>query len=185
MEFYFLRQDLFGDATGIEIEGHTELSAQFDWIEGIKFDRPFPGDTFMLDDAYGSNYPDFFDTSIPVMSSRLVDALVAAGVSNLDSYPVVLRNPGDGTERADYLAVNIIGRVDAIDLSRSPHELQRGKPEFNGAMIIDSQRTAGLMAFRLPYGPGFIVVAESVTQRLRKLSLDSVLLQPTRDYDGD
>jgi hypothetical protein len=184
MEFFFLRQNLFGDATGMEIEGHTETSAQFNWVDGVKFDKPFPRETFVLDDAYGSNYPDFFDTSIPVMSNRLIEQLQASGVSNLDAYPVVLRTRSDGAERADYCAVNVIGRVDAVDLAASAHEMRRGKPRFTGAIAIDGRLAAGLLAFRLPYSPRFIVVAEPVALRIRPFAFDSVLLQPTRAYQG-
>jgi hypothetical protein len=184
MDFFFLRQNLFGDSTGLEIEGHTETSAQFNWVDGVKFDRPFPRETFLLDDAYGSNYPDFFDTSVPVMSSRLLEQLLGSGVSNLDTYPVVLRNRSDASERDDYRAVNVIGRIDAVDLSASVHEVRRGKPRFTGAIAIDGHLAAGLLAFRLPYSPRFIVVAESVAQRIRQFAFDSVLLQPTRSYQG-
>ena len=37
MDYFFLRQDLFGSATGIEITGHTELSAEFNWVDGVMF----------------------------------------------------------------------------------------------------------------------------------------------------
>ena len=183
MDYYFLRQDLFGPATGIELEGHTATSSQFDWTAGVKFAQPFPRDTLFLDDAYGRSYPDFFDTTIPVMSQRLLELLAVAGVSNLDTYPVVLRNRRDDTTRGDYVAVNVVGCVDAVDLSRSPHELKRGRPRFSGAIEIDPSRTA-LAAFRLPYSPRFIVLAEPVAQCLQSHDLDSVLLQPTRAYAG-
>jgi len=184
MDYFFLRQDLFGDATAIEIEGHTDTSAQFNWVDGIKFDRPFPLETFWLNDAYGANYPDFFDTTIPVMSSRLIEALTSRGVSNLDIYPVVLKTRRDGLERTDYRAVNVVGRIDAVDLAQSPHEMRRGKPRFNGSVAIDERLTGGALAFRLPYSPRFIVVADPVARHLQTLSLDSVLLQPTRAYVG-
>lgn len=185
MDFFFLRQDLFGDATGIELKGHTDTSAQFNWLDGVKFDRPFPRDTFLLDDAYGSNWPDFFDTTVPVMSSRLIDALRACGVSNLDTYPVVLRHERTGVEQVGYQAVNVIGRVDAIDLARSPHEVRRGKPRFRAAISLEPARTAGLLAFRLLVGPRFIVVTAPVAARLREGRFDSLLLQPTTAFDGD
>lgn len=184
MEYFFLRQDLFGDATAIEIEGHTDTSGQFNWVDGVKFDRPFPRETLWLDDAYGTNYPDFFDTTIPVMSGRLLDGLASSGVSNLDAYPVVLKARRDGAERTDYCAVNVVGRVDAVDLTQSPHEMRRGKPRLSGAIAIDERLTAGLLAFRLPHSPRFIVVAEPVARRVLSLGLDSVLLQPTRSYAG-
>ncbi len=184
MEFFFLRQDLFGDATGVEIVGHTDTSAQFDWVDGTSFDRPFPRDTFLLDDGQAKNFPDFFDTSVPVMSSRLLEELRASGVTNIESFPVVLRNRRDGAERTDYFAVNVVGRVDAVDLSSSVHEMRRGKPRFTGAIAVDTSRTGGLLAFRLPYSPRFIVVTEPVAKRVREASFDSVLLQPTRSYRG-
>jgi hypothetical protein len=184
MEFFFLRQDLFGDATGIEIEGHTELSAQFDWLDGKAFARPYPCETLWLDEAYGTNEPDFFDTTVPVMSKQLVDGLLASGVTNLERYPVVLEVRSTGATRADYSAVNVVGRVDAVDLSQSPHTLRRSKPKFSGPIVIDAAKTAGLLAFRLQYVPGLIVVTESVARRIDALGLDSVLLQPTREYQG-
>jgi hypothetical protein len=183
VEFYFLRQDLFGDATGVELVGHTELSAAFAWLDGVPFERPFPRETFVLDDTAASNVPDFFDTTVPVMSRRLLEALRACGVENLEAYPVRLQSPR-GLVREDYLAVNVVGLVDAVDLAQSAHELRRGRPRFGGAIVIDVHKTQGLPLFRLPYSPRFIVVNEPIARALERGSFDGVLLQATRAYEG-
>jgi hypothetical protein len=37
----------------------------------------------------------------------------------------------------------------------------------------------------MPFGPSSIVIAEPVAARLQQGSFDSLLLQPTRAFDGD
>lgn len=184
MAFYFLRQDLFGSADTFEIAGHTALSARFDWVAGAAFEQPYPNETFVLQGSRGAAWPEFFDTSIPVMSQRLIDALRASGVANVEVYPVTLET-SDGGRRTDYSAVNVIGVCDAVDWSASEHQVRRGKPRVTGAVAIDAARVGERAAFRLPCSPRFIVLAARVAERLRELSLPSVLLQPTMDYDGD
>ena len=182
--YHFLRQNLFAELDSIEIVGHTEVTAGFHWIDGVRFDRPVPRETLLLDPTYGRSFPDYFDTTVPVMSQRMIDALRSFGVSNLDTYPVLLRNPEDGTERQDYQAVNLVGSVDAVDAAASPHRLRFGKPYYTGAIHIAPTRTAGLGAFRLTRGPGFIVVSDGLAQRIAGAALRAVLLQPTVDYQG-
>lgn len=184
MSYFFLRQDLFGEATGVEIVEQTAVSASVDWVAGQKFDAPLQCGAFSVNDAYGRNYPDFLDTTVPVMSLRLLEVLRTCGVTNIDAYPVVLHNPRSQQDRNDYVAVNVIGCVDAVDLSASEHEIRRGKPRFKGSITVDESRTNGLLVFRLPHSPRFIVVTHAVAQALTAANLDSVLLQATTEYRG-
>lgn len=182
--YFFLRQDLFDATNIIEIVGHTETSAAFEWTDGVRFDRPVPPFTLLLDPSYGTEFPDFFDTTIPVMSARMVDGLRALGISNFDAYPVTLRNAKDGSERTDFFAINVVGVADAVDPSESPHRLRGGKPKYTGAIVIDPTKTNGLGFFRLERGPSFIVVTEDLAKKLIALGLTAVLLQPIDDYTG-
>src|SRR5215208_790718 len=56
---------------------------------------------------------------IPVASAQLVESLHAAGVDNLQTFPAVLRNEEAGLTWTNFLAFNIIGLVDAADMSAS------------------------------------------------------------------
>ena len=85
--FYFLRQNLFEVQGVIEIAGHTDVTSQYSWTSGIKFEKPVPVQALMLDPSYGTNFPDFFDTTIPVMSDALIGGLRNVGVDNFDVYP--------------------------------------------------------------------------------------------------
>ena len=182
--FFFLRQNLFEVQDVIEIVGHTEATAQFMWTAGKKFNKPVPKETLMLDPAYGKTLPDFFDTTIPVMSKQLVDGLYEIGIDNFDAYPVVLKRLDTGNEITGYSAVNFIGSVNAVDLDKSEYRLRFGRPYFTGCITIDPGKCQGLKAFRLEKGPGFLVVAEQYATLLRAHAFRAVLLQPTTDYTG-
>lgn len=182
--FYFLRQNLFQTQGMIEISGHTTVTSQYLWTAGVKFDKPMPRETLMLDPAYGTNLPDFFDTTVPVMSESLISGLVDVGIDNFDTYPVVLKRMDTGEEITGYSAVNFIGCLDAVDLANSEYRLRFGKPYFTGRITIDAAKTFGCKAFRLLKGPGFLVVSEKPAEVLRSKNYRSVLLQPTTDYKG-
>jgi hypothetical protein len=183
--YFFLRQNLFEELNVLEIVGHTDVTGDFLWTAGSRFDRAVPKETLLLDPEYGTNMPDFFDTTVPVMSKRLIDALHEAGVDNFDIYPMLLKRTDTGEEFEGYSAVNFIGCVDAVDLAKSEYRLRRERPYFTGPITIDPARTQGLEAFRLLHGPGFVVLNERPAELLRARGFVAVMLQPTVEYDGD
>jgi hypothetical protein len=182
--YYFARQDLFDSRNIIEVVGHTPVTAEFQWIAGVKFDRPVPHETIELDASYGTDVPDFFDTSIPLMSRRLIDTLSAVGVNNLDVYPMTLRRQDTGEQLDGFSAVNVVGCVDAINLEASEHTTRRGRPYFTGKIVLDDTRAGDFDVFRLPRGPGFIVVTERIARVLNEGGFKALLVQPTVDYSG-
>jgi len=183
---YFCRQNLFETLGMIEIVGHTAETGEHNWIAGVPWTRPLRPQTLELNPESGTNFPAFFDSTVPVMSESLIAAFVSAGVDNFDQYPVVLRRADTGEEFTGYAAVNFRGAVDAVDLENSEFTKDEtfGDVEFTGAIEIDCAKTRGLLAFRLTEGPGFLVVAESVAMKLQKISFPALLLQPTKDYEG-
>ncbi len=182
--YYFLRQNLFEEQGIIEIVGHTEVTGQYAWTDGARFDTPVPRETLLLDPAYGTKLPDFFDTTIPVMSGRMIDALHDVGIDNFDTYPMLLRRIDTGQEFEGYSAVNFVGAVDAVNLAASKYRLRFGEPYFTGPIVIDPAKTGNLAAFRLSTGPGLVVVEEGPAKQLKSRDLIAVLLQPTEEYDG-
>jgi hypothetical protein len=182
--FYFVRQNLFEALDMIEVVGHTEVTGALLWTRGVRFDAPVPLQTLQLDPRYGGRFPDLFDTTVPLMSDRLIARLHATGISNFDVYPVRLAHPVTGEVRDDYSAINLVGRVDAVDRASSPHRLRFGKPMFTGSVVLDADRTEGLEAFRLVHGPDFIVVSERVAEQLRDGGFAGLLIQPTTQFTG-
>lgn len=182
--FYFLRQNLFEHQNMVQLVGHTEETGALNWIAGHKFAVPMKPQTLMIDPKHGNNFPDFFDSTVPVMSNRLITYLVNLGVDNMDIYPVVLHNNVSGENVLGYSAVNVIGCIDAEKLESSKYRLSFGKPYFTGAIVIDDLKVEDSSFFRKLYGSGFIVVSQNIADALQKKSWSGLLLQPTEDYKG-
>lgn len=182
--FYFLRQNLFEELDMIQLVGHTPETGALSWIAGHKFAAPLSPQVLMLDPQHGNNFPDFFDSTVPVMSERLISFLVKLGVDNMDTYPVVLKNKISGEEVLGYFAVNVIGCIDATKLEGSQYRLRFGKPYFTGPIVIDDAKVHGASFFRTLYGPGFIVISQDIADALLKETWAGILIQPTENYAG-
>lgn len=180
--YYFLRQNLFDTQNIIEIAGHTAETGALNWIAGRAFARPLGVQELTLDAQYGTNFPDFFDTTIPVMSNRLISFLTDLGVHNLDTYEVILNDKDK--KYPGFKAVNVLGCIDAVDLEESEYRLRFNKPYFTGKIIIDENKINGARFFRLLQGPGFIVVSEEIAKALMEQEWSALLLQPTEHYEG-
>lgn len=184
--YYFCRQNLFENLGVFEIVGHTDVTGQYLWTAGNKFSDPIPKQTLIIDPAYGTEFPDFFDTSIPVMSQSLIDAFHKAGVDNFDAYQVTLKRKDSGEEFEGYYAVNFLGCVSAIDFEKTEYTTKRrGRKKFDGPIYVDDNKAHSFKAFRLSEGPSFLVVSDQVAQVLKSQNFRALLLQPTTDYDGD
>jgi uncharacterized protein DUF1629 len=184
--YYFLRQDLFDATDIIEVSGHTEETGKHLWTEGVRFTEPVPVQTLALDAEYGTQMADFFDTTIPLMSDRLIKALLAAGVDNFDAYPMILQRSDTGEQRTDYKAMNFIGRIDALDRAKSEcEEDDLGALECTGSISLDSKRVGDAICFRLLDGPDLLVIHEKIAREIRKQEFSALLIQKTEDYDGD
>jgi hypothetical protein len=180
--YYFLRQNIFEEQNIIEINGHTAETGELNWIAGRPFSKPLTVQELLLDSAYGSDFPDFFDTTIPVMSEKLLTFLVNLGVNNIDEYAVNLNDKGKKYQ--GFFAVNVIGSIDCVDLENSPYRLRFNKPYFTGKIVIDENKVKGARFFRLLHGPGLVVVSQEIAEELMKHEWSAVMLQPTEEYEG-
>jgi Immunity protein family (Imm11) len=184
--YFFFRENLFDSLGMFEIVGHTEETGRHLWTAGRKLDAPLPVETLLLDSSYGTNMPDIFDTTVPVMSAALLEGLREAGVNNFDEYSVVLQRADTGEQFKGFSAINFLGAIDAIDLDRTEFTTRRrGRKKFGGPIHLDEDKTGDLDAFRLSEGPGFLVVSETVAASLRAHAFKALLLQPTEEYAGD
>lgn len=57
--------------------------------------------------------------AFPVMRNDLIDALIGAGVDNIELFDAILKNTRTGNEYKNYKAFNIVGLVSAVDMGKS------------------------------------------------------------------
>lgn len=109
--------------------------------------------------------PDFTRMVTPVMSARLIDELLSAGVNNLQCFDAVLTNKSTGETWHTHKAVNIVGLVSCADLSRSEYaKIGGGLYDFN-SLVVDPNRATGLF-FRLAESPSTIIAHKSIGDHL-------------------
>ncbi|QTA85820.1 imm11 family protein [Desulfonema magnum] len=180
--YYFITQDL-DDVTTMNFLGHSEESGKRLWINGVRFSEPFPKDTFYVKPCMGSGkeMPDFFDSSVPVMSKRLLTAFTNLGVDNIDVYQISVKEENTDEEWSNYFAINFIGLVDAIDREQSEME---DEYTFHST-VIDKNKAQDLLCFRLFCGPTVLVIHEKVAKKLMNMNLKGVLIVKTENYDED
>jgi hypothetical protein len=140
------------------------------WATGDRFRVSVPEPLeFALDRTNPGKMFAFSKVQIPVMRDDLLAAIREAGVSNLDAYRAVIRDPLDGTVHQGYFAVNIVGAVAAVDWEKSefdPEIPERLVSADFDRVVIDESKTGGALMFRLAECVSGIVIHEKVRDRL-------------------
>jgi len=142
------------------------------WRVGQRFATP-PTEPVQvsLNPTHSDQMLTYYDVDAILMTRRMLEALRAVGVDNLDAYNAIVRHPGTGFETRDYVAVNLLGLVSAADLSRSrvvggssDHKLDTG---FEG-FTVDAARARGMLMFRLAENTSAILVRRTVREHLKR-----------------
>ncbi len=173
------------------------------WRSGAVFDpkAEFPGDRppevpIRIETKRASTgnklltvYPELTWQPIPLFSRRLVAALREAGVDNLETFETVLSNlEGEKPPPADfYLAVNVIGLVEAADLKKS--ELGPGVEEklisvdFD-SLSVDPARARNLLMFRLAENTSAVLVHARVKAQVEAAGLPALTWLRPQEWAG-
>jgi hypothetical protein len=118
--------------------------------------------------------PTFYESPALIARKNFHDDLVGAGVTNLETVPVVIRNPVDGSENRDYLLLNIVGRVPCANMRQSKHRsLGPGMNVVDEPVLADGL-PSHLELFLAEEDTDVIVVSERVYQRVKAKRYDDV-----------
>jgi hypothetical protein len=140
------------------------------WVFGRKlsFEVPEPL-IYTLHLGSGMLLP-MYEEREPLMRQDLLDALLEAGVDNLDVYRATVRDPVAAREWDNYWAFNVLGLV-AAGVS-------------DPALTIDESKTKGLLLFRLAEVPSIIVVDEIVRQAVQRRAIPDMVFDVGARADG-
>lgn len=158
------------------------------WRLGRRFAAPVAEPIeIAIDPTHTDDLLELYTLDALVMTRRLLAALEAAGVDNLDAYEAVIRNPETGFATDDYVAVNLIGLVRAADLERS--RVVGGSSDglidvdLDG-VAIDPARAHGLLMFRLAENTSAVVVHRRVARHLLATGFDMLSFRPPATWKG-
>jgi hypothetical protein len=135
------------------------------WMTGARFDKQ-PPEPIVLKlrgtDEEGWVLGDLWLTPITVMSRRLHQALLQAGVDNLDTYAVEMHDPVSGTVHTDFVAFNLVGKLAAAD----------------------ENKTRGALMFRLADSVNAILVQSSVRNAIEAAGINTLTFLEPEDWSG-
>ncbi len=169
------------------IAGAPEDLDPVDWIQGKKLlprQNPVP---LMLHGASGDTeqLADIGSGLFTVCSTRLRSVLTDSGVDNIDYFPVRLEHSESGRRRDDYLLVNILGLVKAVDVANSTIIPGRGNlPGKLRQFTIDERLAGNLPLFRLAESPRLIVIEGAIKAAIEAANLNGIYVQATQDWTG-
>jgi hypothetical protein len=118
-----------------------------------------------------------------LMHRRLVDAMMSAGVDNLQLYPAEIRDESSGETIEDYVVANVVGLVSCANVTASTTE-PLADVYFFHELVIDPTRTGDLLLFRLAESQMDIIVHEKVASAIRSADLPGLVLEPLREEIG-
>lgn len=134
-------------------------------------------------------YAELYWNPIPLFSRRVVAALRAAGVDNLQTYETNLvttfgKNPPPANH---YLAVNIVGTVSAADLKKSelnPDVRERIISADFYSLAVDTDKARDFLMFRLLENITAVLVHGRVKEQVEAAGIDSLTWIPPHEWAG-
>ena len=159
------------------------------WIDGNKLDFEVTERViYDLDPRVPGTPKDLYQSQpIPAMSDRLVEALQAAGVDNLELFDAVLVDAANDKEYSNYKAFNIVGKVRAADMSASTRmgvsQDEIIAVDFD-SLVFDESNCRGLLLFRLAENLSAIVVEERIKREIEKRGIRGMFFYKSGEWSG-
>jgi hypothetical protein len=188
MAYFMLECFAAGIDDAARIDSWPKVPGIRSWKLGARFTVPVPEPLRMgLDPAYGATPLPLYNSTILVMSKRLYNAFLAAGVANLDAYEAELIDPRSSQPLRPFVAVNVIGTISAADMKRSkidPAVPDRMISTDFESVVIDDKKARGALFFRLAENISAIVVHEQVARSIDTAQFPGLTFVPSEQWKG-
>jgi hypothetical protein len=171
---------------------NSPAPAKGDWLEsfndGVAIKKKVPPLAVTTDDEHGSKFKDAIPNQASdfIISKKFADALAAAGVTNVQNFPVTVTDFAKKKQH-EYLVCNVVGLVPCLDKARADIDWDTKDPKkifMMNQLAVDEaavdkfnkSRPARdqLKLFRLAEYPRFLLVSEDVAKSLQKAGVEGV-----------
>ena len=187
-EYYFITQKIITDENTVilgDIDSDVELEA-IDLLNGAKLNPEPSYINIQLSKNGGDFFPDVFDSLVTLFSNKVKNCLDSCGIKNIDYFPVKLFDQKTDSVNTDYWLVNVLGRISCLDIENSVTEVDvYGDGVDFESFSIKESRTMGAELFRLHEDGTLIILNERVYSALSSANLKGVILENTKNFDGD
>jgi len=166
-----------------------------EWRTGEKMERPPSPMTLVFDDDRTSQLSDMLlnAADLQVYSPQLVASLEAAGVDNLQYFPIRVRDAKTGKSRDDYVVANIVGRISCVDIEHSNVRYFRNSKDIRSVeeFRIFEDRIAPLpgrksppLIFRLGESEFVVLAHESIKSQFTRDGITGAKFVRTEEFVG-
>lgn len=157
----------------------------------IEVPQPIVYDLEVLDEDDYDQVPNVKNLAdhlcVPFMHNSLYEALLAAGVDNLQVYDAVIRDIARGIDHRDFKAYNVVGLVAAADMEESTmmgtSDSTLIDADFD-RLVIDESKCNGLLLFRLAENFNALVVHERVKQEVERRGIKGIFFYANGEWAG-
>ena len=156
------------------------------WWAGTKFQRP-PDLPVVAEIKKGYEDADLLDFFGPasLLSNALYEALIAAGVDNLEVYDAEIQSEDGKIVHKNYKAFNLIGLVKAADMAKSQFSADVPSRLIDASiqkLEIDGDKARGALMFRLAEYVGAVIVHERVKRAIEAAGVKTVTFTAPDQY---
>lgn len=158
------------------------------WMTGIRITIDVPNPLiYILDPELPGTPKAMYEGAIPIMRDDLVQTLQKAGVENLELFPAVLHNPGQGEGYYNYKAFNVVGKIACADPNASvlmgTSDSELIDVDFE-SLVIDESKAGGALMFRLAEAVSAIVVHEKVKKKVEESGIEGMVFLGPEEWSG-
>jgi hypothetical protein len=118
-----------------------------------------------------------YNPSDELMRIDLIKTLQDVGVDNIQCFPAILTHEGEEMYPAEYMVINLIGLIACASMDNS-ESIPFADGYFFNNLIIDPNKTYGLLMFRLAESKMDVLVHERVANELIKHNFPFLVLTP-------
>lgn len=195
MSYYTFKQRRIVDEDGVDYEVmrftcDDDAVIDLPWLRGVRFSNG-PAQPIQLrfedDTPEDGVFVDFLGQPMPLVSEALRDALLRAGAGNLEFFDTVVQGAEDYEDMPRYYAMNVVGRIELTDSTRSSGVRAFG---VMGADLYDTfvpreNVPEGLAIFRMAEQASTLLVSEHVVRQCEQLGVQTLEFMPLAPYGTD
>lgn len=169
VEYYVLTED---DYLDYGIQSYATPDTDISFLTGKRIEQEIPLLNFKVDFPSGFSLPHLLTGGITLVSQKMVHLLKEAGIKNIQTFPVALHNPATGESWNDYVALNILGLVEAADLESSECTVIMEGDELNLPLLafqsvsLVRKKLNDLLLFRMAESPATIIIHRKIVDLL-------------------
>jgi uncharacterized protein DUF1629 len=165
------------------------------WRTGTEMKPPPPTMTLVSQDDRTTKLSDMLlnAADLQVYSPKLVATLTAAGVDNIQYFPITIVHGKKSKSHADYKVANIIGLISCVDIGHSNVSYFRGSKDIQSIeefKILEDRivplkgKKSRPLIFRLGESEFIVLAHESIKKAFEKDGITGARFIPTEQFVG-